>query len=180
MRKISILFTTFLSFIFICSVSAKYERELIKALEGKDFDSIKKVLEKGGVRVDSARNSNKNTAMNLAVLTEDLEIVKLLVSYGGSIDKRNKHGYTPLNFACLRYHYDISEYLIAHGANVNNADKRGFTPLMRAAYAGNLKLVQLLIENGANYKKKNDEKQTALDLAKMNKQETVAEYLSRL
>ena len=64
--------------------------------------------------------------------------------------------------------------------NVNVQDDKGLTPLMCASANGHLDIVEYLIrERGANLNIKNNEGKTALDLAKENRQEKVAEFLRK-
>jgi ankyrin repeat protein len=50
---------------------------------------------------------------------------------------------------------------------INLADNEGNTPLMNAVGIQDLEMVKLLIEQGADLHLKNDERQTALDIASM-------------
>jgi len=64
-----------------------------------------------------------------------------------------------------RQHVDIAALLIKYNTCVNATDKWAFTPLHEAAQKGRTQLCALLLAHGADPTMKNQEGQTALDLA---------------
>jgi ankyrin repeat protein len=63
------------------------------------------------------------------------------------------------------------------GAKVDPLDEWNETPLNLAAWAGHLSVVKLLVERGADVRLKNDNGQTASDVARREGKEDVAEWL---
>lgn len=71
-------------------------------------------------------------------------------------------------------HVDIAALLIKYNTCVNATDKWAFTPLHEAAQKGRTQLCALLLAHGADPTMKNQEGQTALDLA------TVTAYVKQM
>lgn len=66
-------------------------------------------------------------------------------------------------------HVDIAALLIKFNTCVNATDKWAFTPLHEAAQKGRTQLCALLLAHGADPTMKNQEGQTALDLATVHR-----------
>ena len=78
----------------------------------------------------------------------------------------------PLLPVCLlssAQHVDIAALLIKYNTCVNATDKWAFTPLHEAAQKGRTQLCALLLAHGADPTMKNQEGQTPLDLATVQK-----------
>ncbi|XP_032946892.1 protein phosphatase 1 regulatory subunit 27 [Rhinolophus ferrumequinum] len=67
-------------------------------------------------------------ALHEAVLSGNLECVKLLVKYGADIHQRDETGWTPLHIACSDGYPDIARYLISLGADRDAANDDGDLP----------------------------------------------------
>jgi ankyrin len=113
------------------------------------------------------------TPLMRAAFSGDLELVKLLLSYGadsGIVSKDNETvlmaaagtgfipGYNKGRSAAERL--EVVKLLIDLGQDVNAADNYGITPLMVAANIGDVPIIQYLIDKGADL--------SAHDLGKKN------------
>ncbi len=135
----------------------------------------------------NARNARGFPAMHLAVTMNYEKIVKQLLDAGCDVQIANEcshigsQGDTPLHAAAFWGRYAIAQVLIEKGANVNAAARNKWTPLHDALYTNQLKLARLLLDHGASCDAENDKSQTALDLARMNRDVdiTAAEALLR-
>nr|XP_033817385.1 protein phosphatase 1 regulatory subunit 27 isoform X2 [Geotrypetes seraphini] len=67
-------------------------------------------------------------ALHEAVLTGNLECVKLLVKYGADIHQQDENGWTPLHMACSDNHADIARYLVSLGAKLDVTNNEGEKP----------------------------------------------------
>ncbi|XP_069050778.1 protein phosphatase 1 regulatory subunit 27b isoform X1 [Lepisosteus oculatus] len=67
-------------------------------------------------------------ALHEAVLSGNLECVKLLVKYGADIHQRDEEGWTPLHIACSDGHPYIARYLLSLGASVEAVNENGEKP----------------------------------------------------
>ncbi|AKI80004.1 ankyrin repeat-containing protein [Acanthamoeba polyphaga mimivirus] len=74
---------------------------------------------------------------------DQLDLVKMLVSYGSNINSRDKIGRTALHFAINGSNKKIIEYLLSLGADYSFRDNIGDTPIMLAKKSNNLELLDL-------------------------------------
>ncbi|KAF3319866.1 putative E3 ubiquitin-protein ligase XBOS34 [Carex littledalei] len=103
------------------------------------------------------------------VISGNIEDIRALRRKGAGIEWKDDEGKTPLIIACLRHdRFDVAKALIDFGADVNayRPGKNGGTPLHHAIMKGNDQTVKLLLANGANPSVRNDDGDTALDLAR--------------
>ncbi len=113
------------------------------------------------------------TALMRAAFAGDLELTKLLLSYGADPKVISNDGETMLAAACglafiQGYHrtkpaaerLEVVKVFVDLGVDVNQADDYGITPLMAAANMGDTKMIQYLVDKGANL--------AAYDLGKKN------------
>jgi ankyrin repeat protein len=115
------------------------------------------------------------TALYVAALEGQLEVVKLLLASGAAIDVRADDGSTPLAIAAQHGHLAVARLLVDKGAAVDAADDNGVTPLARAAQIRDgrpdqqLEMMKFLLARGANPKTPGFERAardtTALELA---------------
>ncbi|CAI0434441.1 unnamed protein product [Linum tenue] len=110
------------------------------------------------------------------VLAGNVEGARALYGHGANLECTDKEGNTPLIVACkdsaLFY---VAKALIDLGANVNayGPGRYGGTPLHHAASRGLEQTVQLLLLSGGNALLRNDDGQTALDMARTNQKTVV-------
>ncbi len=83
------------------------------------------------------------------------------------INDQDEDGKTALNVIAF-YKYDpaLADILIKFGANVNEPDSFNVTPLHLAIAKEEVELATTLLENGADPLFKNDQEETAIDLAR--------------
>lgn len=89
------------------------------------------------------------------------------------VNQRGHSGDTPLCVASIRGIIEEVEALLAGGADKNLAGDRGYTPLHNAAGQGHAVVVRLLLEAGANAGIRNEDGNTARDVAVLMKKEDV-------
>jgi ankyrin repeat protein len=118
-----------------------------------------------GARVDTLSNLTGDSALQVACIGCNLEMVKLLLSKGATADlrssPRNRHhsgeGWTALHIVCnlsRRFSKDsfpsVLRALLDAGADVNSTANDSVTPLIAAAGMGRLEVVKVLLDYGAN------------------------------
>jgi ankyrin repeat protein len=123
----------------------------------------------------SSRSNNVLDSLLCIVLSEeefynDLELLKLLISYGADANTNTFMNYTPLMIACSNKndHVDAVKILIEEGnANYNTQGLLNQTPLMRACFLSNLKIVEYLLSlPKIDIALTNTSGKTALDIAR--------------
>ena len=82
-----------------------------------------------------------------------------------------------MNVAATRGSIDEMEVLLAHGAHVNEAGEHGYAPLHNAVEQGHLDAVLWLVAHGANMSLRNAAGETPADLARILREESIAEAL---
>ncbi|XP_013862349.1 protein phosphatase 1 regulatory subunit 27 [Austrofundulus limnaeus] len=92
-----------------------------------DLEQIGRFIRARKVRVDTIFNSGM-AALHEAVLTGNLEVVKLLVKYGADVHQRDEDGWTPLHMACSDGYPEIARYLLAMGASTEVENESGEKP----------------------------------------------------
>uniref|UniRef100_A0A3Q1GKR0 Protein phosphatase 1 regulatory subunit 27 n=1 Tax=Acanthochromis polyacanthus TaxID=80966 RepID=A0A3Q1GKR0_9TELE len=92
-----------------------------------DMEQIGRFMRARKVRVDTLFHSGM-AALHEAVLTGNLEVVKLLVKYGADVHQRDEDGWTPLHMACSDGYPEIARYLLAMGASTEAENESGEKP----------------------------------------------------
>ncbi|UYV83170.1 ANK2 [Cordylochernes scorpioides] len=88
-----------------------------------------------------------NTALHIASLAGQEEVVRLLVRSGANVNVQSQNGFTPLYMAAQENHDGVVRFLLANGANQSLATEDGFTPLAVALQQGHDRVVAVLLEN---------------------------------
>uniref|UniRef100_A0A8C5X9D9 Ankyrin repeat domain-containing protein 17 n=1 Tax=Malurus cyaneus samueli TaxID=2593467 RepID=A0A8C5X9D9_9PASS len=121
-----------------------------------------------------------NTALTYACAGGYVDVVKVLLESGASIEDHNENGHTPLMEAGSDGHVEVARLLLDSGAQVNMPADSFESPLTLAACGGHVELAALLIERGANLEEVNDEGYTPLmEAAREGHEEMVALLLGQ-
>jgi ankyrin repeat protein len=110
------------------------------------------------------RNSQGKTALNLALLTGNQNITKLLLAAGSQVEPQDF-----LKAAEKNMDQALLLMLKKDKVLLQTADAEGNTALHLAAREGSAKAAKILVRVGLSKKIKNKKNQTALDLALENK-----------
>ena len=88
-------------------------------------------------------------ALHASIERDDLDIARLLIGNGATVDRMNRLGFRPLHWAAARGRVEAVKLLLESGANVNAPCKHGRTPYWYAAAFEDAVVQQLLLEFGA-------------------------------
>lgn len=118
------------------------------------------------------RDENGCTFMHWAAVTGRIDLLKLLVDAGASIDDDARYSKTaekpyylsPLEVAVSLGHCDACNFLLAHGAKPNGRPGDIYRPLGIATKMSNRQLVQSLLDAGAKLDAKDSEGKLPADL----------------
>lgn len=89
----------------------------------------------GGANVN-AEDDGGYSALDLAVINNNIDVVKLLLEYKCNASHRNQDGFTPLHSACRYGFQDIASLLVSAGADLTITDGQGRTPVQLAQRYG--------------------------------------------
>ncbi len=104
------------------------------------------------------------SALHLAILTNQEKIVELLLNNGANPDLRNDFGRTALHYAAMKGDIKLTKLLVDAKANIFALDIRGSTPLHEAAAAGATDVYHYLNKLGASDSTKNNSGFSAREL----------------
>lgn len=100
------------------------------------------------------RHSPPPISLHWAASTGNVEILKILVGAGASVEWKDELERTPLHWAAYFRRDKAVKYLLASGAAVNAANLHGITPLMDCLkgvpFHSQVETVQLLMSRGAD------------------------------
>lgn len=94
-----------------------------------------------------------------------LDIMKLLLGVGASVNTREAHGDAPLHHAMRSGSDEAVKLLVSFGADMNLRNNAGITPFMMACRDGRMDIVKLFISKGAELDAADASGRTARDYA---------------
>ena len=151
----------------------KGEPALVFAVRSGAPKTVAYLLKQPSIHID-ATNMADETALMLAANANDLASANLLIEAGASV---NRPKWTPLHYAASKGHTAMMRLLIENDAYVDAESPNGTTPLMMAAYYASPNAVKLMLEEGADPLLKNQDGQTALDMALVKDKKLSVQYI---
>jgi len=112
-------------------------------MELNNLNILKPKSEEDIVRdLNKLTQEEKNRRLIETSIRGQLDLVKLLIKAGASVNVKNKYGYTALMYASINNHLDIVKLLIKAGADINIKNNFGFD----AIFYANDKIKDLLLQ----------------------------------
>lgn len=122
-------------------------------------------------------NDDDNGLLDVAVRTNNVELVKYLLSLNIKVDVRNRKLQTPFHTAVYNGNLEIMDMLLAAGADIEAREDYQDTPLCWAAYMGHLEALKFLTEKGTKINIVNKDDYTPLHWACYKGHAEIAQYL---
>ncbi len=139
------------------------------AVREKSYLCVQLLLEAGADPNILDDDGFEGSPLHIACELNYLEILKLLILFGGKIDLRsNKLNITPFYNAVSNNSFECAEYLISLGAKVMDRSLNEYTPLhySQLSERGNsTECTKLLLKHGADVNAKNQSGETPLHYA---------------
>jgi len=151
----------------------KGEPALVFAVRSGAPKTVAYLLKQPSIQIDST-NMADETALMLAANANDLASANLLIEAGASV---NRPKWTPLHYAASKGHTAMMRLLIENDAYIDAESPNGTTPLMMAAYYASPNAVKLMLEECSDPLLKNQDGQSALDMALVKDKKLSAQYI---
>ena len=110
------------------------------------------------------------TALHIAVMTENEELVRLFENTGINMHAKDKQGNSALHFVKTQ---TIAQFLLEKGLNLKESNAEGDHPLHVASFWGREVMVQYLLKSGAEVDARNQSGDTAFTMASKAGHESV-------
>ncbi|EAT39464.1 AAEL008732-PA [Aedes aegypti] len=155
------------------------ENLLHRATENSNYTVVSEMIKCGYKNIDS-KNEHGQTAVHLACLYAEANILEKLIEGGANINNRDTQGNTPLHYACRKSNgLEMVRLLIAAGTNVQARNKEtGWVPLHEAAANGNLDTVQELLALPVPHMPRTSYGELPVDLAQEKGHSAVVDFLT--
>ncbi|KAI1173785.1 ankyrin repeat-containing domain protein [Nemania sp. FL0916] len=109
-------------------------------------------------------SKTKWTPLHYAALVGKLDLCRVILEKGASVDAREDHDFTPLMFAAMRGQLETCNLLLDFGADINADAYKGRTALSEACAYGGSETTELLISKGADLEASGEDGLTPLIL----------------
>lgn len=143
----------------------------------KRMAELKLTSDENGQKPAAALDISKIDSLQTAAKVGSIEAIKKLIGEGKDVNEKDARGITPLGVAVGFNRVDAVKELLANGADVALTDKQGNTVLHYAAGYGRVEAAEMLLGAGADAKAMNNDNQTPLDVAELNREVVMIKYL---
>jgi len=141
-----------------------------------DSDTVKLPIDKSPSM--HAGNVRRETPLQLAAMTDNMEVVRMLVDGGANIDIASPvNGIRPLHNSAINGSSNVCEYLLKHGADMDAQTDQGDTALHFAAANKHRDIAALLLSFHADHSLKNNAGFTAEQLAAARDDNAIVELI---
>ncbi|XP_005113556.2 fibronectin type 3 and ankyrin repeat domains 1 protein [Aplysia californica] len=124
--------------------------DLHHAIRRGNIEKAKEILLSGDVSAD-AQDERDNSALTIAGLQQQFEIMELLIQHEADVNRKDASGKTPLIQAASRDALEAVKFLCENGADVKLLDKSGMAAIHHAVDGGYVKMVEWMLDNSEKY-----------------------------
>ena len=142
----------------------KEDNPLHYAVLGDDINILRTLLQNTDISPDDT-NREGRTPLHLAAYNDDLPSANALIEHHANLDIEDLHTYTPLYVAQIEKCYTVAMALIEAGAKIAVTRINVQDMFFAAVELGSVKAVGILLGEGAELLGRNNEGQTALQMA---------------
>ena len=150
-----------------------FNNSLLIIAARENHPEVVELLVTRGARI-SYRNEAGDSALMMASLRGNLEIVSRLLYAGAEVDHE---GWTPLMYAAFEGHTEVVDLLVRAGSDVNALAPNQANALMFAARNGHGEVVERLLQTEVDLQQQSDRGYTAASWAEENRHTVIAERL---
>ncbi len=108
-------------------------------------DLVKFFLKEKFIDVNE-KSFEKETALHLATVSKDRNMMDLLIENGADINAQNSRGFSPLHLTAKEGLFELTDFLIQKGAFIDKQNKNDATPLHSAIFRRHIDIVKLLMQ----------------------------------
>ncbi len=129
-------------------IKNELQKVFFEAANEYDLETVAQLLVDEVEIGDSNKDGYAPLQLN-TFMSNNSEIIGLLIKLGGSVNNLNKSGFRPLQFAALCHYTEIMEMLIENNADIDARGPRG-RALTCAVSSSHEKGIDLLLKHKAN------------------------------
>ncbi|KAF5298214.1 hypothetical protein FQA39_LY02638 [Lamprigera yunnana] len=119
---------------------------LLLAVEAGNQSMCRELLSSQTADQLKSSSANGDTALHLAARRRDIDMVRILVDYGTSVDLQNGEGQTALHIAAAEGDEILVKYFYGVRASASITDNQDRTPMHLAAEYGHANIIELLVD----------------------------------
>ncbi|XP_076239069.1 no mechanoreceptor potential C isoform X1 [Calliopsis andreniformis] len=127
-------------------VDGKGKIPLLLAVEAGNQSMCRELLAQQAPDQLRATNPSGDSALHLAARRRDIDMVRILVDYGATVDMQNGDGQTALHIASAEGDETLVKYFYGVRASASITDHQDRTPMHLAAENGHASIIELLAD----------------------------------
>ncbi|XP_055599773.1 serine/threonine-protein phosphatase 6 regulatory ankyrin repeat subunit B isoform X5 [Uranotaenia lowii] len=153
---------------------------LLLAVEAGNQSMCRELLSSQTADQLKATTTNGDTALHLAARRKDVEMARILVDYGASVDFQNGEGQTALHIAAAEGDEAMVKYFYTVRASASIIDNQDRTPMHLAAENGHATIIEILVDKfRASIYERTKDGSTLMHIASLNGHAECANTLFR-